>query len=77
MPISILNFKWAWQAQFLSHTPVTLKFYVFFIDVQMILISFLKIPNQKSANQEKPILSFDLRLHDVQFGPIWTTCSLN
>jgi hypothetical protein len=40
-------FKWAWEAQFLSHTPVTLKSYVFFIDVQMILVSFFKIPNQK------------------------------
>ena len=51
-PFSILSFKWTWQTQFLSHTPVTLKSYVFFIDVQMILVSFFKIPNHKSVNQE-------------------------
>ena len=57
MLISILNFKWAWQAQFLSHTLVTLKKYVFLIDVQMLLVSFFEIPNQKSVNREEPILS--------------------
>ena len=46
-----------WQAQFLSHTPATLKSYYFFIDVQMILLSFFDNPNQKYLNQEKPILS--------------------
>ena len=69
MPFLILSFKWAWQAQFLSHTPVTLKFYVFFIDVQMILVSFFEIPNQKSVNQEKPILFFQFTPPAVQIGP--------
>ena len=57
MPFSNLNLKWALQAQFLSHTPATLKSYVFFIDVQMILLSFFDNPNQKYINQEKPIFS--------------------
>ena len=38
MPFSILNFKWVWQAHFSGHVPVTLKFYAFFIDVQMLLV---------------------------------------
>ena len=57
MPFSNLNLKWALQAQFLSHTPATLKSYVFLIDVQMILLSFFGNPNQKYINQENPILS--------------------
>ena len=47
-PILILNFNAAWQAQFLSHTHVTLGKYVFFIDLQMILLAFLDIPKQTS-----------------------------
>jgi hypothetical protein len=39
---------------FKSH-PCNFEFYVFFIDDQMILVSFFDIPNQKSVNQEKPI----------------------
>ena len=46
------------ESQFSSQTLVTLKFYVFFIDVQMILVSFFDIPNQKSVNQEKTNLSY-------------------
>ena len=65
------------KSQFSSQTLVTLKFYVFFIDVQMILVSFFDIPNQKSVNQEKPILTFQFRLHVVQIGPKWTSCSLS
>ena len=49
MPFSILNFKWVWQAQFLSHTPQILKNYVFFIDIQMILVPFFDTSNQKSV----------------------------
>ena len=50
MPFSILNFKWAWQVQFLSHTPVTLKNNVFFIDVQMILVTFFENSNHFGVN---------------------------
>ena len=48
-PFSILRFKGEWQAQSLSHNLVTLKKYVFFIDDQMILVSFFDNPYQKSA----------------------------
>ena len=44
MPFWILKFKWAWQTQFLSHNLVTLKNYVFFKDLQMILVPFFHIP---------------------------------
>ena len=57
MLISILNFEWAWQAQFLSYTHKTLENYSFFIDEQMILLPFLYISYQKLANLEKPIFS--------------------
>ena len=43
-PFWILKFKWAWQTQFLSHNLVTLKNYVFFKDLQMILVPFFHIP---------------------------------
>ena len=48
-PILISDFNGVWQAQFLSHTHVTLGKYVFFIDLQMILLAFFDIPNQKSV----------------------------
>ena len=35
---NVQNFKWAWQAHFLSHTLVILKNDVFFEDKQMILV---------------------------------------
>ena len=47
IPFWNLNFKWAWQAQFLSHTYKTLEKYVFYIDLEMILVPFFDIPNQK------------------------------
>ena len=49
-PISILKFKWMWQAWFLSHDPVTLKKYVSFIDKQMILVPFFDISNHIFVN---------------------------
>ena len=70
MSFSILSLKWAWWAQFLSLTPVTLKSYVFFIDVQMILLSFFDNPNQKYINQGKLILSFWFILPAVQIGQV-------
>ena len=50
-PFSILSFenlKWVWQAHFLSHTPVIFENCVFFIVVEMILLTFFDTPNQKS-----------------------------
>ena len=43
-PIWISKFKRAWQAQFLSYNLETLEKWVFFEDVQMILVSFFHIP---------------------------------
>ena len=42
-PIWISKFKRAWQAQFLSYNLETLEKWVFFEDVQMILVSFFHI----------------------------------
>ena len=42
-PFWILNFKWAWQAQFLSHNLLILQNCIFFVGKQMILVSFAKI----------------------------------
>ena len=42
-PIWISKFKRAWQAQFLSYNLETLEKWVFFEDVQMILLSFFHI----------------------------------
>ena len=60
-PFSILNFKWVWQTQGLSHTPKILKNYVFFIDIQMILLSLFDTSNQKSIVWKKAILIFKFR----------------
>ena len=68
-PFSILNFKWVWQTQFLSHTSQILKNYVFFIDVQMILVSFFDIPYQKSAIWKKAIFIFNFRPSYAGNGP--------
>ena len=57
MPISILNFEWAWQVQILMYTHKTLENYLSFIDEQKILLPFLYISYQKLANLEKPIFS--------------------
>ena len=38
------NWKWAWQAQFLSYWPITLENWISFRDVQMVLVSFFEIP---------------------------------
>ena len=42
-PIWSLNFKRAWQAQFLSHTHETVEKYVFYMELRMILLPFFKI----------------------------------
>ena len=60
---SIFNFKWVWQTQFLSHTSQILKNYVFFIDVQMILVPFFDTSNQKSLILKKK--DFDLQIQAI------------
>jgi len=39
------NLKWAWQAHFLSHSSVTFENWIYFGDVQRILLPYLKIPH--------------------------------
>ena len=39
--------KWAWQAHFWSHRPVTLQNCTFFEYVQMILLAFFRISYSK------------------------------
>ena len=77
MPFSILNFKWAWQAHFLGHTPVTLKFYVFFIDVQMLLVSFFEILSRFGVICKKPIFFYQSRPLTVQNGTKYTVSDLD
>ena len=77
MPFSILNFKWAWQAHFLGHTPVTLKFYVFFIDVQMLLVSFFEILSRFGVICKKTIFRLKSRPLTVHFVPFCTVSGLD
>ena len=42
-PIWNSKLDWAWQAQFLSHIHEFLQNYLFFKDLQMILVSFFEI----------------------------------
>ena len=41
MPLTILNFSRAWQAHFLSNTLQTWQSCLFFVDLQLILLSLL------------------------------------
>ena len=68
MPISILNFDWAWQPQFLSYIHKTLENYSFSIDEQMMLLSFIYISYQKIEYLEKPIFSLNIRPLLVEFA---------
>ena len=43
MPFWNLNFKWAWQAQFLSHNLLSLQNCLFFTNKEMMLMSFFEI----------------------------------
>ena len=42
-PFSNLNFKWAWQAEFLSHNLLSLQNFLFFTNKEIILMSFFEI----------------------------------
>ena len=42
-PFWNLNFKWAWQAQFLSHNLLSLQNCLFFTNKEMMLMSFFEI----------------------------------
>ena len=43
MPFWNLKFKWAWQAQFLSHNLLSLQNCLFFTNKEMMLVSFFEI----------------------------------
>ena len=45
-PLSILNFEWVWQNQFLSYTQKTLEKYPFYIDEQMQFCHFFILPTK-------------------------------
>ena len=55
---------------FFKPHPCNFESYVFFIDVQMILLSFFDNPNQKYINQEKPGLSVQSVLPAGQIGQL-------
>ena len=66
----ISNLKWAWQAHFLSLSPVTLENWVSFQDVQMILVQIFEIPygdalakNVKSRCVQIIVRSTDIITH--------------
>ena len=76
MPTSNLNFKWARQAQFFGHTYQTLENYSFFVDEQMMLLSFFYISNQKLENLEKSIFYPYSRPLTVKIRPFFTESGL-
>ena len=72
MPISILNYQRAWQTFSMSHTLQIFKNDPFFIDEQMILLSFFDNSNQKSTIQDKLNFDFNFTPPVVQFGTWWS-----
>ena len=56
-PLRSLKFKWAWRAQFLSHTLQILEKVIFFEDLQMVLLSFLEIFIITKVTKNAPSLS--------------------
>ena len=71
------KFKRAWQAYFLSHILLTLEKYVFFIDLQMMLVPFFDSFNPKFAIFEKPILLIHSRPQHGIFCLILPFCGLD
>ena len=61
-PIWNLKLDWAWQAQFLSHIHEFLQNYLFFKDLQMILVSFFEIFDGFWSTKKLP----SLLLHVIQ-----------
>ena len=56
-PFRSSKLKWAWRAQFLSHTLEILGKVISFEDVQMILLSFLEILIIAKVSKTIPKLS--------------------
>ena len=57
--IYISNLKWAWQAQFVSHTPLIFKNSLFFVDNQIIVVIFFKISS--SFKDTKNLILFPIQ----------------
>ena len=61
----ISKLKWAWQAQFLSHTPLIFKNYLFFVDNQIILVLLFKISS--GFKDTKNLILFPIQF----FSHLW------
>ena len=64
--------KWAWQAQFLSHNLVILKYSVFFKDKQMILVSFFDIFTGFKFPKNLKSLHIQFLIHPCLITLLWT-----
>ena len=76
-PIWSLDFKKAWQAQFLSHIYETLEKCVFYTDLQMILVPFFNIPKQKSVIWKRLNFLLHDRPPEVWFHQNYTSGGLS
>ena len=65
-PISILNFRRAWQGQIWSHTHQILKICAFFEDKEMMLVPFFQNSAQILVNWKKLIFYLKFRPHFEQ-----------
>ena len=80
-PIWNSKLNWAWQAQFLSHIHEFLQNYLFFKDLQMILVSFFEIFDGFWSTKKLPslllhvnqdLLASSVRLWvSIEFIKIW------
>ena len=67
----ILNLKWAWQAHFWSHRPVTLQNCTFSEYVQMILLALFKISyNKKFEKNPKAFMSISVACPCPSIQPV-------
>ena len=76
-PIWSLNFKRAWQAQFLSHTYEILEKCLFYIDLEMILVPLFDIPSQKSVIWKRLNFLLHNRPPEVWFHQNYTSGGLS
>ena len=66
MPLTIKNFSRAWQGHFLSQALQTWQICFFFVDVQMILLSYLDTSDcLEIEKNEKAFLSRYSELFDL------------
>ena len=73
-PLTILNFSRAWRAHFLSNTLQTWQSCLFFVDLQLILLSLLDICDyMKFEKNEKAFLSICSELLGLEHGGTFTS----